>query len=306
MKVGLGPLLVDLAERGIVQGFVLNGASAIHDAEVALVGSTSEDVGGGIFEGRYGNADETGRLFAEAARLAAREPIGLGTALGRLIAQASCAHLMPPIRKAECDMWIKTRSLTLVAVLALAACATPTTRPTSTVYSDDGVSELTAPASWRTRPNLGRSGTIRLADDAGENYLLVNSYHPHERDGAPLAEFAERVSARLKSNCLGGSTVTLKLKSADFKIRTRARALGAATQLASRIFEAGRDLLRHEVGNTPFRLIGIGVSNLEEVEADEIFDLIDRRAADAEYAIDRLRSKFGSSAIVRGLTFDGN
>lgn len=94
-------------------------------------------------------------------------------------------------------MWIKTRSLTLVAVLALAACATPTPRTTSTVYSDDGVSELTAPASWRTRPNLGRSGTIRLADDAGENYLLVNSYHPHERDGAPLAEFAERVSARL-------------------------------------------------------------------------------------------------------------
>jgi hypothetical protein len=92
VKVGLGPLLVDLAERGIVQGFVLNGASAIHDAEVALVGSTSEDVGGGIFEGRYGNADETGRLFAEAARLAAREPIGLGTALGRLIAQAKPAH----------------------------------------------------------------------------------------------------------------------------------------------------------------------------------------------------------------------
>jgi DNA polymerase-4 len=121
-----------------------------------------------------------------------------------------------------------------------------------------------------------------------------------------LWDLTERVSARLKANSLAGSTVTLKLKSADFKIRTRARALGAPTQLASRIFAAGRDLLKHEVGSARFRLIGIGVSNLEDSIGDDIADLIDRRAADAEHAVDRLRSKFGRDAVVKGLALDDN
>jgi DNA polymerase-4 len=119
-----------------------------------------------------------------------------------------------------------------------------------------------------------------------------------------LWELTERVSIRLKANALAGSTVTLKLKSADFKIRTRARALGAPTQLASRIFAAGRDLLKHEVGTTHFRLIGIGVSNLEDAEGDDFADLIDRRAAEAEHAVDRLRLKFGRNAVVKGLALD--
>jgi DNA polymerase-4 len=121
-----------------------------------------------------------------------------------------------------------------------------------------------------------------------------------------LWDLTERVSARLKANALAGSTVTLKLKSADFKIRTRARALGAPTQLASRIFAAGRDLLTHEVGTTRFRLIGIGVSNLEDATGDDLADLIDRRAAEAEHAVDRLRSKFGRDAVVKGLALDDN
>ena len=119
-----------------------------------------------------------------------------------------------------------------------------------------------------------------------------------------LWDLTERVSTRLKANALAGSMVTLKLKSADFKIRTRARALNAPTKLASRIFAAGRDLLTHEVGTARFRLIGIGVSNLEEADGDDLADLIDRRAAEAEHAVDRLRSKFGRNAVVRGLALD--
>ena len=92
VKVGLGPILVDLMERGLAQGFVLNGAAAIHDAELALVGSTSEDVGGGLFEGTYGNAEETGRLLAEGAALAVKDGIGFGTALGRLLAAGRPPH----------------------------------------------------------------------------------------------------------------------------------------------------------------------------------------------------------------------
>ncbi len=81
IKVGLGPLLADLLQRGYGQGLVMNGAAAIHDVEVALVGSTSEDVAGGLFEGSYGNAEETGALFAEAARTGVQGGVGLGGGL---------------------------------------------------------------------------------------------------------------------------------------------------------------------------------------------------------------------------------
>ncbi|MFN3659099.1 MAG: DNA polymerase IV [Pseudolabrys sp.] len=120
-----------------------------------------------------------------------------------------------------------------------------------------------------------------------------------------LWELTDKVSGRLKRHALAGSTVTLKLKTADFKIRTRARSLPAPTQLAARIFAAGRDLLKHEVGATRYRLIGIGVSNLvDSTGEDDLADLIDRRAAEAEHAVDRLRTKFGRDAIVRGLAIE--
>ena len=119
-----------------------------------------------------------------------------------------------------------------------------------------------------------------------------------------LWALTERVSARLKASRLAGSTVTLKLKSADFKIRTRAESLGAPTQLAARIFAVGQELLRREVGSTRFRLIGIGVSNLEEAEGGDFADLLDRRAAIAEHAVDKLREKFGRGAVVKGLALD--
>jgi DNA polymerase-4 len=129
----------------------------------------------------------------------------------------------------------------------------------------------------------------------------IGKFRPLEQH---LWDLTERVSARLKAGGLAGSTVTLKLKSADFKIRTRARSLGHPTQLAARIFSAGRDLLGHEVGQTRFRLIGIGVTHLEDATGDDLSDLIDRRAAGAEHAVDKLREKFGKDAVFKGLAFD--
>jgi DNA polymerase IV len=121
-----------------------------------------------------------------------------------------------------------------------------------------------------------------------------------------LWSLSERVSARLKARGLSGGTVTLKLKAADFRIRTRARGLGAPTELAAKIFTAGRDLLRREADGTRFRLIGIGVSDLGEVRGADRADLIDvggKRTAAAERAVDRVRAKFGSASIVKGLVF---
>jgi hypothetical protein len=92
VKVGCGPVLVDLIARGLVTGLVLNGAAAIHDWEVATVGRTSEDVPAGLDAGSYGMAEETGAAFAAAAERGAREGIGLGAALAADLAEADPAH----------------------------------------------------------------------------------------------------------------------------------------------------------------------------------------------------------------------
>jgi DNA polymerase-4 len=131
----------------------------------------------------------------------------------------------------------------------------------------------------------------------------ISEFRPLEQY---LWDLSERVSMRLKAANLAGSTVTLKLKSADFKIRTRAASLSHPTQLASLIFMTGRDLLESEVGRTEFRLIGIGVSNIVDARGDDMSDLIDRRAAEAEHAIDKLRRKFGRDAVIKGIALDSD
>jgi DNA polymerase-4 len=119
-----------------------------------------------------------------------------------------------------------------------------------------------------------------------------------------LWRLSEKVSARLKASSLAGATVTLKLKSADFRIRTRAQSFAHPTQLAARIFAAGRELLARETDGTLFRLIGIGLSALSDADDADFADLLDRRAAEAEQAMDQLRKKFGDAAVVKGPAFD--
>ncbi len=121
-----------------------------------------------------------------------------------------------------------------------------------------------------------------------------------------LWRLAEKVSSRLKANGLAGSTVTLKLKSADFRIRTRAQSVAHPTQLAARIFAVGRELLGRETDGTMFRLIGIGLSGLCDADGADFADLIDRRSAGAEQAMDRLRERFGEEAVVKGLALKGD
>jgi DNA polymerase-4 len=158
--------------------------------------------------------------------------------------------------------------------------------------------------------NLARGLDARQVDPERDT-KSISAETTFERDVAEfrpleqcLWELTEKVSARLKANALAGSTITLKLKSADFKIRTRARALSHPTQLAAHIFAAGRDLLAHEIGTTRFRLIGIGVSQLQDAADDDLTDLLDRRTAEAELAVDRLRAKFGRDAVVKGLALE--
>lgn len=85
IKTGLGPILIDLMEHGFVSALAVNGAAVIHDFEVALVGATSEDVDEALGPGRFGMADETGRLLNGAFNDGVRDGLGLGQAVGRFL-----------------------------------------------------------------------------------------------------------------------------------------------------------------------------------------------------------------------------
>jgi DNA polymerase-4 len=119
----------------------------------------------------------------------------------------------------------------------------------------------------------------------------------------------ERVSRRLKADDLSGATVTLKLKTTDFRLKTRARTLPDPTQLAEKIFAAGRDLLAHEIDGTRYRLIGIGVSSLDGADAADpagLLDPVTTRSAAAERALDAVRDRFGRDAAMKGIAFNAD
>ncbi len=82
VKVGLSPLLIHLMEQNVVTALAMNGSTAIHDFEVALIGETSEDVAEGLKTGAFGMVEETGKLMNEAIKESAATGEGLGRALG--------------------------------------------------------------------------------------------------------------------------------------------------------------------------------------------------------------------------------
>ncbi len=115
---------------------------------------------------------------------------------------------------------------------------------------------------------------------------------------------SEQVADRAKAKHLSGRTVTLKLKRSDFQLVSRRISLSDPTQLTDRIYRAAADLFTHVGSKGPFRLIGVGISDLApEDQADLSQDLLDpeaRRRAAAERATDAIRAKFGSDAIIKG------
>ena len=92
VKTGLAPLLIDLMNRGYVSAIAANGSVLVHDSEIAMIGSTSEDVDATLGEGVFGGAEETGQLLNSAARDGARDQIGLGEAAGRALLALNPKH----------------------------------------------------------------------------------------------------------------------------------------------------------------------------------------------------------------------
>jgi DNA polymerase-4 len=129
-----------------------------------------------------------------------------------------------------------------------------------------------------------------------------------EADAAALAHIlrplCNKVSARLKAAGLAAGTATLKLKTAEFRIRTRSRRLAEPSQLADTLYRSAAPLLMAEAdGVTRFRLIGIGADALVEAEAADLPTLFDDtfgRPQRLEAAIDRIRAKLGADAVKSG------
>lgn len=92
IKCGLSPLLIHLAKRGVITGFAFNGASSIHDFEIALIGETSEDVGVYLQHGQFGMWEETGRLMNAAIQRGVEAGIGMGAALGESLLERNAPY----------------------------------------------------------------------------------------------------------------------------------------------------------------------------------------------------------------------
>ncbi|MGO4704177.1 DNA polymerase IV [Microvirga sp. 2MCAF38] len=123
-----------------------------------------------------------------------------------------------------------------------------------------------------------------------------------------LWRLAEKVSSRLKAAQLAGQSVTLKLKDAEFHLLTRTRSGFPPTQLAARLFDPARQLLKTACDGTAYRLIGIGAADLCDASEADKGDLADQsvvRQAKMETAIDRIRDKFGTAALQKGITLRG-
>jgi len=115
---------------------------------------------------------------------------------------------------------------------------------------------------------------------------------------------AEKIADRAKAKGVTGRVVTLKVKQSDHKILTRRISLPDPTQIADRIYSVARILLEGVIDQGPFRLIGVGISHLEDLETGEGFgDLLDpeaRKREKVERVSDEIRRKFGKDAILKG------
>lgn len=187
------------------------------------------------------------------------------------------------------------------------------------------VRHLRERASSRLVVALGREGgrLVRLA--SGEDARRVNPTRETKSVSAEttfnedlsalsdlepiLWRLCERVSARMKEKGLAGTSVTLKLKNRSFQTVTRTRSGLPATQLAGRLFEPAKALLKGTIDGSAYRLIGIGAGDLCDAELADRGDLADTSVVGEsrmEAAIDRLRHRFGTETIQKGLAFPFN
>lgn len=217
------------------------------------------------------------------------------------------------IGKAETDDFLRDRPVSMIWGVGAVARETLETA---------GIRTFKDLLRWERQDLHARFGTMgeRLWHLArGQDHRRVSAHEPvkgiskettfsEDTANADLLDghlwrMAEKVADRAKAKQVAGRVVTLKLKTAKFKLITRRQSLRDSTQLADRIYRTARDLMA-AVDDGPYRLLGVGISDLTpEADADRTPDLLDPNAAkrtDAERATDKIREKFGYDAIKKG------
>jgi len=187
-------------------------------------------------------------------------------------------------------------------------------------------------AGYRTVGDLARTDRKVLADRWGAQGLRLSdlakghdsrAVNPHESRKAisaettfnqdlsrvedledRLAPLCQRVAKQARAAGVAGRVVTLKLRSADFRIVTRRRTLPIATQTAKTLFQVGRELLATEATGKSWRLIGIGIADLSDADraSGDFFDDVERKALASERSLDAIRARFGADAVTTGRT----
>jgi len=267
--------------------------------------------------------DPPSRTLAKLARRIEQE-IGISVSVGlsycKFLAKVASDMNKPRgfsvIGEAEAVEFLRERPVTLIWGVGKAFAATLASDGITAIgqlqQMDEDVLMKRYGTMGRRLFNLSRGQDdrkVHLNDEAKTVSAETTFFEDYARaeDLVPvLRALAEQVSHRLKKAALAGHTVVLKLKTQDFKLRTRNRRLEAHTQLADRIFREGLALLEKELDGTKYRLLGIGVSDLGDGGVADPPDLIDQdsgRRAKAEAAMDTLRDKFGARSIETGYTF---
>ncbi|KQY19200.1 MULTISPECIES: DNA polymerase IV [Rhizobium/Agrobacterium group] len=267
--------------------------------------------------------DPPARILAKFARRVEQEvgiTVSVGLSYCKFLAKVA-SDLQKPrgfsvIGAAEALDFLKDRPVTLIWGVGKAFAATLERDGIRTIGQLQTMEETTLMKRYGTMGQrlfrLSRGQDERTVDIDGEA-KSVSSETTFNDDLCDyddlvthLRRLSEQVAHRLRKADIAGQTVVLKLKTADFKSRTRNRRLDSPTRLADRIFRTGMQLLDKETDGTKFRLIGIGVSDLSNPDRADPPDLIDtqatRRAA-AEAAINALRDKFGKATVETGYTF---
>ncbi len=166
VKVGLGPVLIDLMERGFATAIAMNGSTAIHDFEVALVGSTSEDVDATLPGGKFGMAEETGAWMNQAISEADRRGLGIGEGLGGFLQAKSKAAGAQAVRFPEASLLLQAycRKIPVTVHVAIGT-DTPHNHPLADGRAIGGATH---------RDFLLLAGLLRGLDEGGV-YLNVGS-----------------------------------------------------------------------------------------------------------------------------------
>ncbi|MFB2552288.1 DNA polymerase IV [Ensifer soli] len=267
--------------------------------------------------------DSAARTLAKLARQVEREigvTVSVGLSYCKFLAKVA-SDLQKPrgfsvIGEAEALAFLRDRPVTLIWGVGKAFAETLARDGIRTIGQLQQMDESDLMRRYGTMgkrlSQLSRGRDSRAVDPEGEAKSVSSetTFHDdiHDRDAlaAHLRRLSEKVALRLRSSGIAGQTVVLKLKTADFRSRTRNRRLDSPTRLADRIFRTGLSLLDREADGTAFRLIGIGVSDLSGDAPSDPPDLLDpqaERRARAEAAMDSVRDRFGRGSVETGYTF---